>query len=240
MWGEHRARYYFAASYVQGKTVLDIACGTGFGEQILIESGAKRMIAADYSDEALETTKRLGLDAADLVRTDGTRLPFPDGSIEAITSFETVEHIPDYERFVSELRRVLRSGGVAIMSTPNALYTKPVNGKPINPFHVYEFTPDEFRALLGKHFSSVELYGQRVTHRYRICPYWELPDMLPRDFMSRVRAVLWKMQVRLPTALREGIATVLTGEPFFPGEHDFIFSPEELKMGYVQVAVCRP
>jgi SAM-dependent methyltransferase len=240
MWGEHRSRYHFAAPYVAGKTVLDIACGTGFGEQILIDAGVARVFAADYSEEALLTTKELGTQSTDLLRTDGTLLPFENGTFDAVTSFETVEHIPDYERFVAELRRVLKDDGVMIMSTPNAYYTRPVNGKPVNPFHVYEFTPEEFGTLLGRYFSSVKLYGQRVTQRYRICPYWELPDMLPTDVFSKLRIGLWKMQVRLPVAIREGLSKITSGQAFFPGEGDFVFSPDELNTGYVQVAVCRP
>lgn len=240
MWGEHRSRYHFAAEFVRGKTVLDIACGTGFGIKILIDAGAKEILATDMSAEALETSREvLPLDAY-LFRSDGTRLPFEDASIDAITSFETVEHIPNYEDFVAELRRVLKPDGVMVMSTPNAYYTKPVNGKPRNPFHVYEFTPEEYERLLRKHFTKVELFGQRVAPEYRICPFWELPEMLPTDFKSKILIALWKMQVRFPAALRENLSKSLHGRSFFPGENDFVFSSTELKSGYVQVAVCRP
>ncbi|CAN5582956.1 hypothetical protein BH10ACI2_BH10ACI2_12940 [soil metagenome] len=240
MWGEHRSRYHFAAPYAAGKSVLDIACGTGFGEQILVDAGVGRIFAADYSEDALLTTKELRTRNTDLLRTDGTSLPFEDGTFDVITSFETVEHIPDYVGFVRELRRVLKKDGVMIMSTPNAHYTRPVNGVPINPFHVYEFTPEEFQDLLTRNFSGIELYGQRVTKNRRICPYWELPDMLPTDALSRIRIKLWKLQVRMPGAVREGLSRIATGRSFFPGENDFIFSKDELKTGYVQVAVCRP
>lgn len=240
LWGEHRSRYHFAAKFVSGKTVLDIACGTGFGMKILADAGAKYILATDMSEDALQISREVLSAGSDLLRSDGTRLPFEDASIDAVTSFETVEHVPNYEDFVAELRRVLKNDGVLVMSTPNALYTKPVNGKPCNPFHVYEFTPEEFRELLQKHFGTVELFGQRVTAERRICPFWELPEMLPTDFKSRVLIALWKMQVRLPANLRENLSRTLRGTSFFPGENDFVFSPAELKSGYVQVAVCRP
>lgn len=240
LWGEHRSRYHFAATYIKDKRVLDIACGTGFGEQILIDAGAAAIVAADYSEEALATTSALRTPNTTLLRTDGTRLPFGDGTFDVVTSFETVEHIPEYGKFVAELRRVLKDDGVMIMSTPNAFYTRPINGKPVNPFHVFEFTPDEFRSLLSPSFSRVELFGQRVSEEYRICPYWELPDMLPTDLISKFKIAAWKIQVRMPPALRDGISRIVLGRQFFPGERDFVVSPSEVENGYVQVAVCRP
>jgi SAM-dependent methyltransferase len=240
LWGEHRSRYHFAAPFLKGKRVLDIACGTGFGMRIISESGAKEIFATDMSIDALMTSRGVRPVNAFLFRSDGTQLPFEDGTFDVVTSFETVEHIPNYKDFVADLRRVLKDDGVMIMSTPNAHYTRPVDGKPINPFHIYEFTPEEFRALLEPQFSNVELYGQRVSDDYRICPFWELPDMLPQDPLSRIKIAAWKLQVRLPESLRETISGIVKGRPFFPGENDFVFSPSELKAGYVQVAVCRP
>lgn len=240
MWGEHRARYHFAAPLVKGKTVLDIACGTGFGAKMLVQQGAATVVGIDYSEEALKLTKACGTADIDVVRADGTKLPFDDGSIDAVTSFETVEHIPDHKTFVKEIRRVLSPDGIAIMSTPNALYTQPVNGVPANPFHIYEFTPGEFQELLEDHFSSVRMYGQRVAPEYRICPYWEKPGMLPTDPVSRMKIVAWKLQARLPGMFRDRLSQLTTGRSFFPDEHDFVFSEAELMTGYVQVAVCIP
>lgn len=240
IWGEHRSRYHFAANFVSGKTVLDIACGTGFGEKILVDAGAVRIFATDFSLEALNTTKELRTPQTYIFRSDGLKLPFADNTIEVITSFETVEHIADYRGFVEELRRVLRNDGIMIMSTPNAFYTKPVDGKPINPFHVYEFTPVEFKGLLEPHFSNIELLGQRVRSERRLCPFWELPEMLPNDGRSKILIALWKIQARLPFNLKETVSFFFTGEGFYPGEDDFIFSPSELETGYTQVAVCRP
>jgi ubiquinone/menaquinone biosynthesis C-methylase UbiE len=239
-WGEHRSRYHFAVPHLAAGTVLDLACGTGFGTEILARSGVESVVAADYSPDALKTTRELNVPHTSVIRVDGTRLPFEEASFDSITSFETVEHIADYTTFVTELRRVLKPGGVMVMSTPNANYTRPVNGVPANPYHVYEFTPDEFRELLSPSFSRVELYGQRVSAEYRICPHWEKPDMLPKDAVSRLKTILWKIQARLPASLREQIAMTVSGRPFYPGENDYVFSEAELATGYVQVAVCHP
>ncbi|MEO7539941.1 MAG: class I SAM-dependent methyltransferase [Pyrinomonadaceae bacterium] len=240
LWGEHRSRYHFAAPMVAGKRVLDIACGTGFGMQILADAGASEIFATDMSDDALAVSMTVRTPNSFLFRSDGTRLPFADGTFDVVTSFETVEHILNFEGFVKDLRRVLKMDGVMIMSTPNALYTRPVDGKPLNPFHVYEFRPDEFEELLRRHFSQVELFGQRVGERYRICPYWELPDMLPADNVSRIKVGIWKLMARLPELVRENASQIVNGKAFYPGENDFIFETAELETGYVQVGVCRP
>src|SRR5207302_1833392 len=96
---------------------------------------------------------------------DGTRLPLRHDSIEVIVSFETLEHVPQFDEFVTELRRVLKADGVLLLSTPNALHTRPLDGKPRNPFHVREFTPNELLALLRGSFRRVQLLGQRTHPR---------------------------------------------------------------------------
>lgn len=239
-WGEHRSRYHFAAGFVSGRLVLDVACGTGFGGPILLRAGAAGVIAIDLAWDGLKDARREVILGYHLCQGDGTQLPLADKSIDVITSFETVEHTPQHSEFIAELRRVLKPDGVLIISTPNSLYTKPIDGKPRNPFHVREFDAKELRELLAVHFKSIELLGQRTHPRYRICPYWELAEYLPRDLKGRARVWAWKLQNRLPEGVKEGLSKMLWRRSFYPGEHDFIFAPEEVLKGYVLVAVCRP
>ena len=238
--GEHRSRYHFAARFVAGRSVLDVACGTGFGGPILLRAGARRVLGLDLSWDGLEEAALSRTPGYDLGRADATRLPLPDGSFGAVTSFETLEHIPQYETFLRELRRVLGSDGVLVVTTPNALHTKPVEGVPRNPFHVREFTPSELRTLLGAHFRQVEILGQRPHPRYRPCPYWESPEVMPRDTRTKLRVLWWKVQCRMPNSLREGLSRLLSGRDFYPGESDFVFTPDAAETGHVLVGVCRP
>jgi SAM-dependent methyltransferase len=239
-WGEHRSRYHFAGRFMAGRTVLDIACGTGFGGPILSAAGAARVVGMDLSWDGLEEAARSGCALRDLCRADGVRLPLRDGSFEAVTSFETLEHVARSEAFVAELRRVLEPSGILVLSTPNALVTQPVDGKPRNPFHVREFTPDELRGLLGRHFGRVELLGQRPHPRFRPCPYWEPRAALPRGLGGRLRVWRWKAQCRLPAPLREGLSRRIDRRGFYPGEADFTFAREGLELAHVLVAVCYP
>jgi 2-polyprenyl-3-methyl-5-hydroxy-6-metoxy-1,4-benzoquinol methylase len=238
-WGEHRSRYHFAGGFAAGKTVLDIACGTGFGGPILLASGAASVVGVDLSAEGLREARRELRQGFSLCQSDGTRLPLADGSIDLVTSFETLEHVPAYEALVAELERVLRPGGVLVLSTPNALHTRPVDGVPRNPFHVKEFLPEELRRLLARHFPSVEMLGQRTRTEYGSCPFWELPEHVPRDPTGRARTLVWKAIARLPAAARTPASRVLLGREFYPGEHDFQFHTGAQREGHVLVAVCR-
>jgi SAM-dependent methyltransferase len=234
-WGEHRSRYHYAAPFTAGKLVLDVACGTGFGAAILRSGGAGGVIGFDLSWDALAQC-RAG-DGMLFCRGDGTKLPIRDESFDAATSFETVEHIPDYAGFVRELHRVLRPGGVLVLSTPNALHTQPVDGVPRNPFHVREFTPAELRELLLESFDRVRIYGQRPAPAHRPCPYWEGP-LAPRNWRSRLVATVWKAAARLPARIREPLWRAWRGVSFHPGEHDFVYAAEGVDVAHVLIAVC--
>jgi SAM-dependent methyltransferase len=210
-----------------------------FGSAILHDAGARGVIGMDYSGEALDVARKAATDAA-LCCADARRLPVRDRSVPVVTSFETLEHLHAPEKFLSELRRVLEPDGVLVLSTPNALHTKPVNGKPENPYHVQEFTPPELDALLRGYFRDVRLIGQTPHPRYRVCPYWVLPEHHPRDWATRARIVAWKLQRRLPQAMRERLSQLLQKRSFYPGERDFVFTEEALATGHVLVAICRP
>lgn len=235
-WGEHRSRYHYAAPLTAGKLALDVACGTGFGAPILRAGGAVGVIGFDLSWDALGDCDGGG--GVLFCQGDGTNLPIRGESIDAVTSFETVEHVPNAEDFVREIRRVLRRSGVLILSTPNALHTKPINGVPRNPFHVKEFTFGELHELLSPHFTSVTIHGQRPAPAHRPCPYWEGASM-PRDLRSRFVATAWKGAARLPRPWRERLWRAWRGVSFHPGEHDFAYGPEAIETAHVLLAVCR-
>src|SRR6266571_163245 len=120
LWGEHRSRYRFAAQFAAEKTVLDVASGAGFGLQMLTHAGACP-IGLDYDARALRQVRCLE-SRARLVRADATRLPFHADSFDLVVSFETVEHVPDAQALVSEIRRVLRPDGRLVLSTPNRAF----------------------------------------------------------------------------------------------------------------------
>jgi 2-polyprenyl-3-methyl-5-hydroxy-6-metoxy-1,4-benzoquinol methylase len=215
-WWEHRARYHFAAEIVEDSVVLDIACGTGYGGPILLEAGADRVVGVDLSWESLSLAKGELTSGLSLCQADGTSMPIRSASIDVATCFETLEHVVDSPALIRELRRVLQPKGTLILSTPNAFHTRPVDGNPRNPFHVREFYPEELTELLGQHFSTVFLLGQKTHPRYGISPYWELSEQLPRSVWGRARVLSWKLQNRLPFRLKNDLSRLIHRRPFYP------------------------
>jgi SAM-dependent methyltransferase len=214
---------------VAGLVVLDVASGAGFGLEMLGQAGA-RAIGVDYDGGALLDVRRRRQHER-LVRGDATCLPLKDASADLVVSFETIEHVPDAEALVLEIRRVLKPGGRLVLSTPNRDFGPPERHTG-NPFHVREFTADELRDLLRASFEQVQLFGQRPSAAYRYVPFL----MLERQ--NAPSALAWKLLVRLPFELRNRLALALSGRPFYPGEDDYRFVPEACDGAHALVAVA--
>lgn len=153
---EHIHRYRFACQFCQGKRVLDIACGEGYGSAALVASGAASVIGVDISPETVAHAKaKYGINA---IVGSAEAIPIETGSVDLVVSFETIEHVPKPAKFVEEARRVLAPGGTLIISTPNVEVYGSGNEK--NPFHCSEMSKEEFLALLNPKFSNIALHAQ--------------------------------------------------------------------------------
>lgn len=230
LWGEHRSRYRFAAEFVVGQRVLDVACGAGFGLAMLAEAGA-RPIGIDYSQETLRRTRR-AFPRQILVQADATQLPLPTASMDVVVSFETLEHVPDPEAMVREVRRVLKPGGRLVLSTPNRAFG-PLERHTANRFHVREFTAGELRELLRQYFENVTLFGQRPSSHYAYVPF------LMTEKTFEPRALAWKALLRLPFGVRNRVALALSGRSFYPDEAEYCFDLEATDGAHALLAVAR-
>jgi ubiquinone/menaquinone biosynthesis C-methylase UbiE len=160
MYAEHVTRYICAQDFVKGKVVLDIASGSGYGTQILAET-AKRVYGVDVDADAVKYAKdKYGQKNIEFKKGDGLRIPLEDKSVDVVVTFETIEHIEDYRTFLSEVKRVLRDDGTALISTPND-----VEFAEGNHFHVHEFTYSELKKVVGEYFKNTESYFQ-ATWKY--------------------------------------------------------------------------
>lgn len=160
---EDAARYRFACGFVAGRTVLDVACGSGYGCRLLAEAGgARQVVGADVSDAAIAQARTFARRSVSFVRSSGAPLAFRDAVFDAIVSLETIEHVEDPRALLREFRRVLRPGGTAVISTP--LNESPGRLRPGNPFHVREYNATEFVELAGTAFDDVRVHGQFTNY----------------------------------------------------------------------------
>jgi len=161
LWNEHFARYAFAARLAAGKRVLDAGCGTGYGCAALSER-ASSVTGLDISPEAIaHAREHSAAPGVTFLVGSCSAMPLPNAAFDLVISFEVIEHLEDWRAFLLESRRVLAPGGVFLLSTPNRDYyaeARSVSGP--TPFHVHEFSFDEFGAALGALFPHVHLYLQ--------------------------------------------------------------------------------
>lgn len=158
---EHWHRYLLARELARGLDVLDVACGEGYGAALLGQT-ARAVVGVDISPVAIAHARSSYVrENLRFVEGDALKLPIPDASIDAIVSFETLEHFAEHDRFLGEAKRVLRPGGFLLISTPDRDNYSAASG-PANPYHKRELTSGEFQATLRKWFSAVRLRGQRV------------------------------------------------------------------------------
>lgn len=155
-WQFHLDRYKFACRNIAGKLVGDIACGTGYGTEILAKRGnAAKSIGIDIDPKAIRYATLFHSDGpCEYISSDACSLPLRTGFFDAVCSFESIEHVDHPELFVSELARVLKKNGVLICSVPNNLPLKDAK------FHKFVFDYESFVNILSPYFSIEESYNQ--------------------------------------------------------------------------------
>jgi ubiquinone/menaquinone biosynthesis C-methylase UbiE len=179
---EHLHRYRIAAELTAGKRVLDIASGEGYGS-FLLSKHAAMVTGVDISGEAIaHATKKYVAENLIFAVGSCSQIPLGDQTVDAVVSFETIEHHDQHEQMLLEIKRVLRPNGWLMISSPNKLeYSDKPNYK--NPHHVKELYEAEFISLLSKYFHTLHIYGQRATFGSYVAPYKD--DRDSSSFTSR-------------------------------------------------------
>jgi SAM-dependent methyltransferase len=155
----HLAVYEWIGARVTGLRVIDMACGEGYGSEVLSRSAAS-VLGLDANAEAHEHAR---------LRYRRQNLKFDRGMVEnygepcsydAVVFLQTIEHVQDPAAVLRHFRGLLGPGGVAYISTPNVLtLAPPGEARSGNPWHVREYRAVEFRELCGSVFGQVELIG---------------------------------------------------------------------------------
>lgn len=165
----HLARYLFAAEYARDRRVLDAGTGSGYGARLLRSTGATTVVGIDIDPETVrQATSCFGGNGVEFLVDDCEQLGQVTGPFDLICSFENIEHLYHPERFLDAAGRLLAADGVLLISTPDRISTPPfVNGRPQNPFHMHEWSGDEFCSLLSRYFARVKIYAQGETTALR-------------------------------------------------------------------------
>ncbi|PRC41547.1 SAM-dependent methyltransferase [Mycobacterium sp. ITM-2017-0098] len=142
----HEVVYRRLVERCRDRDVLEAGAGEGYGAD-LIADVARRVIGLDYDESAVAHIRKR-YPRVDMRHGNLAELPLPDGSVDVVVNFQVIEHLWDQGQFVAECARVLRPGGVLLMSTPNRITFSPGLDTPVNPFHTRELDAAELTELL--------------------------------------------------------------------------------------------
>jgi ubiquinone/menaquinone biosynthesis C-methylase UbiE len=197
----HAVAYDFASRYIHGQDVLDLGCGAGNGAVYFSSMANVTAIDADKDLVAALPDMWPGSNVR-WRHGSGNHLPFADSSFDVVTSFQVIEHVDDQLQFLAEIHRVLRSSGIAVVTTPNRLLRVAPWQKPWNPYHLKELTSWQLSSLFHKAgFVRTEILGldaipdvsgpeRRRCLRNMLIPFWTRIPKPVRQTIKRLRATV--------------------------------------------------
>jgi MoaA/NifB/PqqE/SkfB family radical SAM enzyme/ubiquinone/menaquinone biosynthesis C-methylase UbiE len=235
-------RYNFAVPFIEGKKILDIGCGARKGPYFLAQK-AQEVVGVDNSSKAMEyVQQKWKKENISYFVMDATDLQFDNDTFDVVISFEVIEHILDYQKYLTEVTRVLRPGGIVILSTPNKIFTSP-NNQPVIRGHIKEFSAQEFKDVLSEYFPHVDMYG--IKRKKRVEDALETEKsvyhltgmdflMLRRLFPKTWRQIVYKGLCRIFARLeRTPLISEISGDDFEIVQKDLPSDCETL------MAVCK-
>lgn len=157
---EHLHRYAMAIEICKGKTVLDIACGSGYGSNILSQYAAKVVGVDKDAATILKASNKYIRSNLKFITGDLESIPNNNVKFDVVVSFETLEHIENHDQMLKEIKRVLSPGGIILISTPDKLNYS-IRPRHENPFHLRELYKAEFEILIKKYFSHYDFLCQK-------------------------------------------------------------------------------
>ena len=162
----HVVAYEWVAERCRGLEVIDMACGEGYGLEVLGRRAA-RVVGVEANPAAFEHARaKYSAPGVRVVRDLVERFAEP---ADAVSFMQTVEHLEHPDQVLDHFRSLLRPGGAAYVSTPNVVTLAPEGAERSgNPWHVREYRAEEFRELCLASFDRVELFGVHHSGRLRL------------------------------------------------------------------------
>jgi SAM-dependent methyltransferase len=218
----HLVVYRWIAERCAGRRVVDMACGEGYGTAVLAEPAAQ-VVGVDANPDAFEHA-RLRYRAPNIRFERALVEEFGAGSpYDAVVFLQTIEHVNDPTELLSRLASLLAPDGVLYVTTPNRLTLAPPGAERSgNPWHVREYTPEEFAALVRPLFGSVDLLGLFHARKLRV---HELAIKAGWDRLHPALGLTQRFYDRFVPAI---------------DERDFALRAGRLERALDLLAVCRP
>jgi ubiquinone/menaquinone biosynthesis C-methylase UbiE len=158
---EHLHRYAIASLFVADKLVLDIASGEGYGADILSRT-AQYVTGIDIDALAVnQASKKYVRNNLHFKTGSILAIPTPDATFDVITCFETLEHVEEHEQVFIQLKRVLKPGGLLLISSPNRKYYSDKTNYS-NIHHKKELYEQEFKDIIIENFKYCRFYYQNT------------------------------------------------------------------------------
>ncbi|MGI8506721.1 MAG: class I SAM-dependent methyltransferase [Solirubrobacteraceae bacterium] len=231
-WQRHVATYRLCAELLPHGRVLDAGCGVGHSFELL---APRETVGVDVDARSLAGQAR------ETHQADMRALPFADRSFDAVLSVQSIEHVPEPGAVLREFARVLRSGGVAVIVTPNRLtFARP--DEVIDPYHYFELDPHQLRQLCQGYFDEVEilgLCGSETFQEFVRREHERLDALLARDRLRvrrliprRLRQPLYDLMLSRSRRRPDPVASSISAD-------DFSLSADQVQRAYDLVAVCR-
>ena len=180
--------YYLALPYIQGD-LLEIGCGEGRGIELVLPK-CRRYVAIDKIGAVVETLQQEFPE----VEFQQMHIPpmsaFEDNSFDRIISFQVIEHIKDDLLFLQEIKRVLKPGGIALITTPNYKFTLTRN-----PWHQREYLSSELVQLAESVFDQVQIKG--IKGNEKVMDYYQQNK---QSVQKITRFDIFDLQHRLPAS----------------------------------------
>jgi ubiquinone/menaquinone biosynthesis C-methylase UbiE len=181
--------YVAARGYIHGD-VLEVGCGEGRGVALLMEQ-AKNFTAVDKIKPLVDALQEKHPTGRFISMNIPPLSGLADNAYDVVVSFQVIEHIQHDFLYLKEIHRVLKPGGVALLTTPNRKMSLSRN-----PWHTREYLPEELKTLAKKIFQEADMKG--ITGNEKVMAYYE------ENKKSVNRLMRWdflKLQYRLPASL---------------------------------------
>ena len=181
--------YIIAGEHVYGD-VLEVGCGEGRGIPVLLNH-SKSFTAVDKMEEVMADLQIKYPSGKFLSMNIPPLRELEDNSFDSVVSFQVIEHIDDDVLYLKEIHRVLKPGGVALITTPNRSMSLSRN-----PWHIREYLPGQLKSMASNIFRTVEMKG--ITGNEKVMEYYEQNK---RSVKRITQFDIFNLQYRLPASV---------------------------------------